>query len=128
MKKIYKLLVDGEIVDFDRISMDDSGNPLSELSSQRMFAYENNPTIVDISEMSMIPEVGSQHNPSTPDFPFIGDCYMAAGEVLEFARFALVVDGVVQVKVFFNLGTEYGSRLSTAFLSNPTFLEPEITE
>jgi hypothetical protein len=128
MKKVYKLLVDGEIVNFESISIDDSGNPLRESAFERVFAYENNPTIVNISEMVMIPEVGSEYDSTINGFPFIGQAYPATENVLDFARFVLLIENTVRVKLFFDLSTEIGSRLNAVFLSNPTFLPPEITE
>ena len=128
MKKVYNLLIDGEVVEFDKISLDDSGKPLNERGLEREFVYENNPTIVNISEMPTIPPVGSQYDPSAPESPFSGECYGVSGAFIDFGRFALVVGGVVKMIWTFDLTTEQGSRLNAVFLSNPTFLPPEIAE
>jgi hypothetical protein len=128
MKKVYRLLVDGETVDFDAMSIDDAGNALNESSAEKMFTYENNPIIVNISEMNLVPAAGSEYSPLTDGFPFIGESNPVAARFVNFARFALVIDNVVKIKTFFDPSTEYGSRLNAVFLSNPTFLPPEITE
>jgi hypothetical protein len=128
MKKIYSLKVDEDIIPFEGVSINEDGSPTSEKNIAKVFAYENNPTIVNISSMTEIPSAGDIYDPSLEGFPFVRQSSMTINFFEGYGKFALVVDNLVKCILAFDLSTEHGYRLNAIFSSNPQFLEPEIIE
>jgi hypothetical protein len=128
MKKIYSLKVDEDIIPFEGISINEDGTPTSERNIPKLFAYENNPTIVNLYDMTEIPKAGDIYDPSIEGFPFIRQSSRPLTYFEGYGKFALVVDDLVQCVLVFDLSTEVGYKFNAAFSSNPTFLEPEILE
>jgi hypothetical protein len=128
MKKIYKLLVDGEVIPFEAISIDENGTATSENNNPKMFAYENNPMIVDISGMIEIPGLDAVYNQSPSGTSFVGNLSQVPANLKNHGKFALIVNNLVKLVIMFDLGTELGSKMNAVFASSPQFLEPEIAE
>lgn len=128
MKKIYSLMVDEEIVPFEAININEDGSPTNERNANKMFAYESNPTIVNLSDMTEIPSAGDIYDPSLEGFPFIRQSPEQSDHFKEHGKFAMVVDNIVNFMIVFDLSTEAGSRMNAVFSSNPEFVDPEIVE
>jgi hypothetical protein len=128
MKKAYSLRVDEDIVPFEAISINEDGSPTNERNAEKMFAYENSPTIVNLSGMTEIPNSGDIYDPSLDGFPFVRQSPESSDNFEDHGKFAIVVDSLVKFIIAFDLSTEPGSKMNAVFSSNPEFLEPEIVE
>ncbi len=126
MKKVYSLLVDEEVVGFEAISINEDGSPTVARNAPKIFAYENNPTIINISNLTEIPSSGDLYSPLIEGFPFVRQSARPANSFNGYGKFALVINDFVQMVMVFDLTTEYGSKMNAIFSSNPQFLQPEI--
>jgi hypothetical protein len=128
MKKMYKLLVDQDIVPFDAIAINEDGTAINERNADKMFAYENNPTIINISDITSLPCTGDIYDPLLEGFPFVRQSTAPLNNFNGYGKFVLVIDNLVKMVIAFDLSTELGYKMNAAFSSNPQFLEPEIIE
>jgi hypothetical protein len=128
MKKAYNLKVGQDIVPLEVVEINDDGTAKNERNADKMFAYENNPTIVNLFDMTEIPTVGDTYDSSLEGFPFIRQSTKPFDNFKGFGKFAFVVDNVVKLVLALDLSHEQGSAINAALASNPEFLEPEIIE
>jgi len=128
MRKVYNLKVGQDIFPLEVVEINDDGSPVAERNADKVFAYENNPTIVNLSNMREIPSVGDTYDSSLEDFPFVRQSTKPFDSFAGHGKFAFVVDNVVKLVLIVDLSNEYGSALNAALASNPELLEPEITE
>jgi hypothetical protein len=128
MRKVYNLKVGQDIVPLEVVEINDDGSPKAAGNTDKVFAYENNPTIVNLSNMVEIPSVGDIYDSSLEGFPFIRQSTKPFDPFTEREKFAFVVDNEVKLVLILDLNIEHGSALSAALANNPEFLEPEIVE
>jgi hypothetical protein len=128
MKKLYSLKVGEDIVPFEKIDINEDGTAVKEMLNDKIFAYENNPTIVNLFGMKEIPNAGDIYDPTIQGFPFVRKSPSPTDYFGEHGKFAIVVNNLVKFLFVFDLSTEAGYRLNAIFSSNPQFLEPEIVE
>jgi len=129
MKKMYSLKVGQDIIPFEGIDINEDGSPVSESNIDKIFAYENSPTVVSLAGMRQIPSVGDVYDPTLEGFPFVRQSPKSfASFFSEYQNFALVVNNVVKFVLCIDASTEHGARFNAALSSNAEFLEPEIIE
>jgi hypothetical protein len=128
MKKVYSLKIGEDIIPFEGISINEDGSPVIASNIPKIFAYENNPTVINLSDMESIPSTGDLYDPTLEKFPFVRRSSRPALTWEGYGKFALVVGDTVAAVMVFDLTTEIGYKISAAFSSNPEFLKPEIIE
>lgn len=128
MKKAYNLKVGQEIVPLEVIEINEDGSPVSERNADKLYAYENNPTVVNLSSMKELPTVGDIYDATLEGFPFVRQSTKPFDSFAGHGKFALVVDNVVKLVLIIGLSNDQGSALNAALSSNPEFLQPEIVE
>lgn len=125
---MYKLKVGQDIIPLEGVDINEDGSPVSERNADKVFAYENNPTIVNLSNMREIPSVGDTYDASLEGFPFVRQSTKPFDSFAGHGKFAFVVDNVVKLVLVLDLSHEQGSAINAALASNPELLEPEIVE
>jgi hypothetical protein len=128
MKKAYSLKVGQDIVPLEVVEINNDGSAKAVGNTDKVFAYENSPTIVNLSSMTEIPSVGDTYDSSLEGFPFVRQSTKPFDSFAGHGKFAFVVDNVVKLVLALDLSNEHGSAINAALASNPEFLEPEIIE
>ncbi len=128
MRKAYSLKVGQEVVPLEAVEINDDGSAKAVANTNKVFAYENSPTIVDLSNMREIPSVGDTYDSSLEGFPFVRQSTKPFDSFAGHGKFAFVVDNVVKLVLVLDLSNEQGSAINAALASNPEILEPEIVE
>ena len=128
MRKAYNLKVGQDIVPLEAIEINEDGSPVNERNADKLYAYENNPTIVNLSSMTEIPSVGDIYDATLEGFPFVRQSTKPFDSFAGHGKFAFVVDNVVKLVLVVDLSNEQGSAINAALSSNPELLEPEIVE
>jgi hypothetical protein len=123
---MYKLLVDQEVVEFEAIATNEDGSPTIARNAPKIFSYENNPAIINISNLTEIPSSGDIYDPLIEGFPFVRQSAQPSNSFNGYGKFALVINNLVQIVIVFDLSTEHGSKMNAVFSSSPEFLPPEI--
>ena len=128
MKKLYSLKVGEDIIPFEAVPINEDGTAKNERTANKIFTYENNPTIVNVSAMIEIPSNGDIYDPTLDGFPFIRKSPKPVEDFEGFGKFAFIINNIVQFMFLFDRSTEQGYKMDAIFSSNPEFLEPEIVE
>ena len=128
MRKVYNLKVGQNIVPLEVVEINNDGSAKAVANANKVFAYENSPTIVNLSSMKEIPSAGDTYDASLEGFPFVRQSTKPFDSFTGYGKFAFVVDNVVKLVLALDLSNEQGSAINAALASNPEFLEPEIIE
>jgi hypothetical protein len=128
MKKSYSLQVGEDIIPFELVHLNEDGTPKNERIANKIFTYENNPTIVDITSMTEVPSNGDIYDPTLEGFPFVRNTVKPVENFEGYGKFVFVINNIVQFMWACDRSTEQGYKMTAVLSSNPKFLEPEIIE
>ena len=122
MKKEFKLLFgDGQELPFFEIDVEEDGTAIHSPQQNKLFALENDVTIVNISHLDYAPVTGSTYSVEVNDF-LDSDRSKSKPVGARLEAFAYLVDGALYSKLYINSGTTRKDQLINALNQNPTIV------
>jgi hypothetical protein len=119
MRKEFKLLFgDGQELPFFYVGVEEDGTTLDSSQQNRLFAFENDATIINISHLDYAPVTGSTYSAEENDF-LDSDRSKTKPSGSDLEAFAYLVDGVLYSKLYINPGTTRKDQLIDALNQNP---------